>query len=111
MENMQEFPNHNPADDLEHLDKEVILEIAEKIIGSNVPNKEAYFEDKYVHFKTKYPVLYKACCSPNFDVKMLKYMLSMLDNVKSNKTTQEDASVTVGQKLFDKFVDPVVKKL
>jgi hypothetical protein len=38
-------------------------------------------------------------------------MMSLRDQVTSNKKTLDDASKEVGQVLFDQYVDPIVKDM
>jgi len=88
------------------MDKTKILEIAEDIRG-NQRTKEEHF-NMHPDFAEKYPVLFDSLCNPDMDMKMFYYMLDMMDKVQSNKQTQHNASVDVGQKLFNKYVDPIL---
>ena len=40
---------------------------------------------------------------------MLQLMFNMASKVSNKETTQHDASVAVGQVLYDKYVDPIVQ--
>lgn len=88
------------------LDREEILEIAADI-RNHQRTKEEHF-NKHADFAERYPVLFDSMCNPNMDMKMLKYMLDMMEKVQSNTTTQFTASAAVGQKLFNKYVEPVL---
>jgi hypothetical protein len=92
------------------MDKESIMTIVKTIHESSVKNKEVYYQDIYKNFKKKYPNLYSMACGKTVDMVTLEYMLDMMDKVQNNVTDQHQASVEVGQKLFDQFVDPKVKE-
>lgn len=87
-----------------------IMDVAERIHGADVPShrKEAHFHDVYPEFRTSYPGLYKMCCQLHFDIAKLRLMSTMLGCIQRNEITQHDASVVIGQGLFDEFVTPVV---
>lgn len=87
---------------------EYIKEIIEEIQNSNNIDKETYFKNKYSDFEKKYPHLFKMACETRIDKNILKFMLSKLDNIRTNITTQNEASIDVGQILFDKFIDPKI---
>lgn len=88
-------------------DKEKIMHIVKTITESTVPNKEKHFAPVYKVFKNKYPQLFALACKSGstMDMKTLEYLLDMLDKVQKQETTQEDASIAVGQALFNQFVD------
>lgn len=46
----------------------------------------------------------------NFDKKILNSMFDKIIMIQNNRSTQEKESENIGQELFDKFIDPVVKK-
>lgn len=93
-----------------NVDREVILKIATVIKNSKEPNKEEHFKVKYKNFATKYPMLFQMCCKDDFDYDRLCYMLNMIKNVSDNKLSYEDASKQVGQKMYDEYVDPLIKQ-
>ena len=53
-------------------------------------------------------MLYEMCCDTNFDMERLEYMLDMMKKVDTGNMSYHDASVDVGQKLFDHYVASVV---
>lgn len=77
------------------------------ILSSDVSNKEEHFAEKYPDFKEKYPVLYKTVCDGG-KTEHLDFMLNLLEQMNKKQKTQHDASVAVGQMLFDKYVDPKI---
>ena len=91
-------------------ERDAILRIAQTIRESRISNKEEHFFDIYKNFSTRYPMLYKMCCEPDFDIEKLKYMLNLMANVEGNVTSYEEATKVVGQTLYDLYVDPVVKE-
>ena len=91
---------------------EKIILIVKAIQDTNVPNKEAYFSSKYAQFKTKYPMLYEmACKEEKVDMTNLGFMLTMLDKMSQESVSQYDASASVGQMLYDKYIHENIKDL
>lgn len=90
------------------MNKQEILDIVNIINASSRKDKETYFKKQYQTFADKYPNLYAMACKGIQDMKILEYMLDMMENVQSNSTTTHEASVGVGQKLFTEFVNPVL---
>ena len=90
------------------MDPEEIKTIVQTIQSSHHKNKEAYFAEEYKEFKEKYPVLYSRACSGKTE--NLDFMLNMLKQINNNQKSQFDASAAVGQMLYDKYVDPKIKK-
>lgn len=86
------------------------MRIAKEIQASPLSEQERMkeFKNTYDDFFTKYPNLFEMCCKPNCNMQMLEYMMEMLEKVHGNDTSQDDASVKVGQMLFDTYVNPVL---
>lgn len=82
-----------------------IYKIAKSISESKVSNKKGYYKSIYKQFYDEQPILYEMCCEKNFDISVLEYMLDMLSKMQSKEITTDQASVDVGQKLFNKYVD------
>ena len=87
------------------LTKSEIIEIINDIQSSTASNKEEYFQDKYKDFKSKYSNLYTMTCQGKMDMKMLEYMLDMMEKINNKQTTQHEADIVIGQEIFNKFVD------
>lgn len=92
------------------MDPTIIKSIIEDIQHSSRKDKELYFKQKYNEFSEKYPMIFKLSCDSKIDMKNLDFMLSMLSKMNNKEMTQDDASVKVGQMLYDKYVDPVITK-
>ncbi len=60
-------------------------------------------------FVTQYPTLFSAAVEPNFNQAQLEFMLGLFDKMDRGMT-QHQASVIVGEKLADKYINPVVGK-
>ncbi len=86
--------------------RNMILDIVEKITNSELTNKEEYFGNKYPNFKNKYPVLFKTACDGTLDMNNLSFMMSALRKMENEKVSQYDASAQVGQMLYEKYVEP-----
>jgi len=92
------------------MDKNEIKRIVLDIQSSDIANKEEHFGEKYKEFKDRYEVFFTIACSDRkLDPKMLDYVLNMSEKVKQNDISQHDASVEVGQRLYDKYVGHKVK--
>jgi hypothetical protein len=59
---------------------------------------------KYPLFAEHYPTLLELSLKDNFDMTRLEYMLRLKDNIDNETISQHDASVHVGQHLYDKYV-------
>lgn len=96
-----------------HMTTDAIRVIAQEIQEDSQPAevKERLYTEKYPVFFEHYNTLAKMCCDGKMDNTRLEFMLKMLDQVKTQKVSQEKASNVVGQELFDKFVAPKVKDM
>lgn len=99
-------------DTMTDLSSDAIRAIVREIIASRGTEKEkvAKFEKVYPDFAMRYSVLFKLACAPDFDMPRLDYMLGLRDQITNNERTLENASVEVGQTLFDHYVKPIVPK-
>ncbi len=88
----------------------MVDQILNKILESEITNKEEHFGKEYPNFKAKYPVLFKTACDGNIDKSNLSFMMNVLERMENNGVTQHDGSVEVGQMLYSKYVEPQVKK-
>lgn len=90
--------------------KEFMLQAANDMQASALPEAErmTHYKEKYAEFASKYPNLFEMCCKPACNMTMLSYMLDMWEKVHGQQTSQDDASVQVGQRLFDTYVDPIL---
>jgi hypothetical protein len=66
-------------------------------------------EENQVLYK-EYPSIFKLHMEGKLDDTFF-YMLSMRRKIEKGELTEDEASVQVGQKLFRRFVDPVVNNL
>jgi len=66
-------------------------------------------EENQVLYK-EYPSIFKLHMEGKLDETFF-YMLSMRRKIEKGELTEDEASVQVGQKLFRRFVDPVVNNL
>lgn len=87
-----------------------IRKIVVEIQDANITNKEAHFTNIYPDFVKQYPNIFQMACNTKIDIANLDFMLEMLEKMNKKETTQYDASAAVGQMLFDKYVEPKIKK-
>jgi hypothetical protein len=92
-------------------DTNEIKKIIEEIQNSKILDKETYFSEKYPEFKEKNPVIFRVACEKGMDMNRLNYMITMIEQIKNSKITQEKASEEVGQVLFKDYVEPKVSKM
>ena len=77
------------------------------LLEDKVALSESDFNEKWNHFKERYPTLYEMLLKDdNMDLSMLKFMC---DKLSVNGNTYE-CQVEIGNKLADKYVFKVVKK-
>lgn len=60
-------------------------------------------------FKAKFSKLYDTVMTPGYDKHSLYTMLTLLEKMGRAEMSQHDASVIVGQRLFDKYVHTQIK--
>ena len=65
----------------------------------------AKMAEDYEYLNSLFPSIFQLCVSGKIDVNILTFMIEQANNIKNNNITKEDASVNVGKKLADKFVD------
>lgn len=62
----------------------------------------------FPEFSEQYPSLLEMITRPSFDEKSLDLMITMLTKMGTNKTTQHEASIMVGQHLLNSYVKPQI---
>lgn len=89
-------------------DTNEILAIVREMREHPGPRKERtrVFKSKYPDFVEKYPTIFEMASQSVFDMQRFEYMINLKKDIDSNKTTVEDASKVVGQKMFDIYVKP-----
>lgn len=94
------------------LSSSAIMEIVHDIRTStlSVSETKTEYAKKYPDFAEQYPVLFASVCEPDFDMNRFKYIMGMRDQVRNNEKSLHDASVQVGQRLFDHYVKPHVSE-
>jgi hypothetical protein len=60
-------------------------------------------------FVTNYPRLFEMVTRPGYDKSQVRTMLAMLDRMGSGELSQHQASMIVGQKVFNTYVTPSLK--
>lgn len=69
-------------------------------------------KERVPEFARDYQNLFEAVTSSSgYDKQTLKTMLAMLDHMGEGQLTQHKASVIIGKKLADKYVNPLVNEL
>lgn len=90
----------------ESLSSEEILSIVTEISQSSGTQKEKQrtYRKTYPDFAEKYPILFEMSTKDDFDLQRLKYMLSLRNGIHNETISQHDASVKVGQVLYNAYV-------
>lgn len=63
---------------------------------------------RHTEFAEECPGIFEGVVKETLDPQMMTYMLNMSKNVEKGNLTFDQASVVVGQKLFDEYVKPVI---
>lgn len=105
-------PKRSREEALDGLSNEEILSIVREIVTSNGTTKEKMktFSKSHPSFAERYPALLEMACAPNFDMQRLEYMLNLRGQIQSKARTVEDASIEVGQVLFNEYVKPNINE-
>ena len=63
----------------------------------------------FYKLKSEFPTIYEKTCNSSLETDRLIFMLKMQNEIRKNKVTSHEASVTVGQELVDNIVKPHLK--
>jgi hypothetical protein len=98
------------SENAEQMSNDEIIAIVETMVAQtgSAKEKQRLFQKSFADFAEKYPTLFQMACEPDFNIDRLVYMLSMREAVSSQKLTQHQASVNVGENLFQEYVKPLV---
>ena len=100
---LSKYKNHNCVNiDVKDL-RSIIVEIQETYFRSLL-EKVYFFENKYPYQIISYPTLFIKVLSEKVNIIELTTMLNMVDEIKNKNISQYDASVKVGEGLFNKYV-------
>ncbi len=79
----------------------------------NIDNYKRLMMDKFYYIHQKYPTLFFTVIEnpTTFPISRLEEMLNLKKNIETNSTTNEEASIHLGQKYYDEFVKDKIKNL
>ena len=79
----------------------------------NIDNYKRLMMNKFYYIHQKYPTLFFTVIEnpTTFPISRLEEMLHLKKNIENNSTTNEQASVHLGQKYYDEFVKDKIKNL
>ena len=79
----------------------------------NIDNYKRLMMDKFYYIHQKYPTLFFTVIEnpTTFPISRLEEMLCLKRNIENNVTTNDEASVHLGQKYFDEFIKDRIKNL
>jgi len=80
---------------------------------NNIDEYKRNMMTKFYYIHEKYPTLFFTIIEnpTTFPISRLEEMLSLKKQIENNTTTNEQASIHLGQKYFDEFVKDTVKDL
>lgn len=101
---MPKRPEPEPSTD--SLSNEEIIGIVNDIraIQARPKDRERTAAKRYPEFRERYPFLFDMVCGESFDYQRFEYMMNLKANVDRAKLTQEQASVKVGQDLYNVYI-------
>lgn len=73
--------------------------------AASFENRVAQLKIDHPFFVERYPMLFEMCTKSDFNYDNLNYFLNKRDEIIDDKVSSDEASKTVGQQWFDKFVD------
>jgi len=96
----------------EHIPTETIRNIVKDICNysGTQKDKERIYTKKYPEFKELYPSLFDMVCENDFDISKFNYMMDLRESVMRKERDIESASVEVGKKFFNIYVEPKLPK-
>ena len=79
----------------------------------NIDQYKRLMMDKFYYIHQKYPTLFFTVIEnpTTFPISRLNEMLDLKKNIETNSTTNEEASIHLGQKYYDEFVKDKIKNL
>ena len=79
----------------------------------NIDYYKRLMMDKFSHIHQKYPTLFFIVIEnpTRFPISRLEEMLQLKKQIEENHTTEEQASIHLGQKYYDEFVKDTIKHL
>jgi hypothetical protein len=99
---MQATDDFMPNDDILRIVQEIVADPEEESVKFNK------YKSRYSTFAHRYPHLFMSVCESNFDMNRLQYMLRMKSAIDQQRLSQHQASVQVGQFMYNKYVKPIV---
>lgn len=102
--------HEDTTEQTEQYSTDEIIAIVQTIVSQSGTQKDKHrvFRKTFPEFVEKYPMLFQMACEPDFNMERLVYMLRMRDAVHTQTVSQHQASVSVGENLFQEYVKPLV---
>ena len=66
----------------------------------------AAIQAAHAEFYKQYPKFFAKLMGPELDMAQVQYIVGMFEKVQHKKTSYDDASKQIGQKMFDQYVKP-----
>jgi hypothetical protein len=85
---------------------EVVIDIRK--IGGTAKQRRLNAQKKYPEFEKRFPFLFDKACEDDFDMDRFTFMVNMKMKIDNKEVNLEDASVKVGQVMYDTYVAPNV---
>ena len=88
----------------------ILIQDNQTLINDDMDKFDELVKLNHTEFIEQYPTIYQKLKDNTLDEEKLQYMLDMITDINSKKTSEFDASVQVGQKLVDHYVKPKLNK-
>ena len=91
--------------------KDLLKKHKNKEIDTNLNERkfQMKLDRDFYKLKSEFPTIYEKTCNCSLETDRLIFMLKMQNEIRKNKVTSHEASVTVGQELVDNIVKPHLK--
>jgi hypothetical protein len=81
---------------------EVVLDI--RAMPGTAKQRMLSAQKKYPEFEKRYPFLFEKACADDFDMERFTYMVGLKMKIDQNQISHHDASVEVGQNMYDHYI-------
>ena len=78
--------------------------MVEEVTTALLSSSAAVVASQFPNYQTEFPRLFAMLLVPNFDRTILERLIQQMEQVEKGKTTQHQASVSVGTVLVDTYV-------
>lgn len=110
---MTEYGDHLSLDEVKRLVQNLFNEVIKDDNNAlNTVELKNKYRNDFFELESRYPALYTMVIESkkNFDWNEFNFMMNMLNKVRNNQVSENDASIYYGQRMVDKYVKPKLEK-